>query len=259
AKNIDPQADNETQQRCMAMMVANFRGLAASWYQDRLCDRGSPPSTLVELVKELRAEFELEDLQDRLRDELYNLRQSACAVLMEYVAIFRRICTQLCDMTERDKILWFQRGLRTKTREELQYRRCTTVTSAIQMALDFERAHSLSLNQRDNQGNRNRQRNRGDRRPSRQPYYQKQNYNGAYRDQQIDKKVTFDDEKERDPYDMEIDSAEEKRLPGACFNCGRQGHRAAQCRAPRRGILRNKTNYQQWPYSQTNQNNYRSR
>ncbi|OQS07650.1 hypothetical protein THRCLA_20100 [Thraustotheca clavata] len=109
AKNIDPQADNETQQRCMAMMVANFCGLVASWYQDRLRDKGSPPSTLVELEKELRAEFEPDDLQDRLRDELYNLRQSACADVMEYVAIFRRICTQLCDMTERDKISWFQR------------------------------------------------------------------------------------------------------------------------------------------------------
>ncbi|ETV73096.1 hypothetical protein H257_11920 [Aphanomyces astaci] len=57
AKNVDYQEDDGTQQRCIVMMVANFRGLAAAWYQDRL-SRG---------------------------------------------AKFRRICTQVCDMTERDK------------------------------------------------------------------------------------------------------------------------------------------------------------
>ncbi|RHY34207.1 hypothetical protein DYB25_014058, partial [Aphanomyces astaci] len=56
----------------------------------------------------------------------------------EYVAKFRRICTQVCDMTERNKVSWFQRGLRTRTREELQYRRCETVTLAIQVALDYD-------------------------------------------------------------------------------------------------------------------------
>ncbi|KAF0703198.1 Aste57867_7676 [Aphanomyces stellatus] len=123
AKNVDFQADDGTHIRCIAMTVANFRGLAAAWYQERLHSR-EVPSTLLELENELRDEFEPDDLQDRLRDQLYELKQAHCASLTEYVAKFGRICTQICDMTERDKVSWFQRGLRTRTREELQYRPC---------------------------------------------------------------------------------------------------------------------------------------
>ncbi|KAF0747206.1 hypothetical protein AaE_007818 [Aphanomyces astaci] len=114
AKNVDYQENDGTQQRCIAMMVANFRDLAAAWYQERL-SRGESPNTLIELEEELRAEFEPDDLQDRLRDQLYELKQAHCASL-------------------------------TDTREELQYRRCETVTLAIQVALDYERSHNSTLN-----------------------------------------------------------------------------------------------------------------
>ncbi|ETV89913.1 hypothetical protein H310_15246 [Aphanomyces invadans] len=42
-------------------------------YQDRLRTTNRSPSTLQELKQELRAEFEPEDLQDRLRDQLFRL------------------------------------------------------------------------------------------------------------------------------------------------------------------------------------------
>ncbi|ETV78689.1 hypothetical protein H257_07543 [Aphanomyces astaci] len=67
----------------------------ATWYQERL-SRGDSPSTLIELEEELQAEFEPDDLQNRLRDQLYELKQAHCASLTEYVAKFRRICTQVC-------------------------------------------------------------------------------------------------------------------------------------------------------------------
>ncbi|RLO04137.1 hypothetical protein DYB28_005803 [Aphanomyces astaci] len=66
-----------------------------------------------------------------------DLKQAQCASLTEYVAKFRRIYTQVCDMTER--------GLRTRTREELQYRRCETVTLATQVALDYDRQHNAQV------------------------------------------------------------------------------------------------------------------
>ncbi|KAF0696508.1 Aste57867_12746 [Aphanomyces stellatus] len=97
------------------MIVANFRGLAAAWYQERLHSRGEAPSTLLELEIELCDEFEPDDLQDRLRDQLYELKQAHCVCLTEYVAKFRLICTQICNMTERDKVSWIQRGLRNRT------------------------------------------------------------------------------------------------------------------------------------------------
>ena len=45
-------------------------------------------------------------------------------------------------MTEIDQIIYFQRVLRTRTQEEVQYRRESTMSEVITVALDFERAHS---------------------------------------------------------------------------------------------------------------------
>ncbi|KAF0716984.1 Aste57867_2559 [Aphanomyces stellatus] len=212
------------------MMVANFRGLAAAWYQERLHSRREAPSTLLELENELRDEFEPDDLQDRLRDQLYELEQAHCASLTENVAKFRRICTQNCDITERDKVSWFQRGFRTHTYEELQYRRCETVTTAIQVALDYERSHSLSL---DDRHHRARDRNnRNDRRPQHGHHDRR---NAHTRKHQKD--------------DMEVDNAQvqprSQRQVGPCFNYGRMGHRISECRSPHRNYQGRSQGHQQ--------------
>ncbi|KAI9917747.1 hypothetical protein PsorP6_012830 [Peronosclerospora sorghi] len=81
------------------------------------------------------------DLQQRLRDDINNLRQKDCKNLVDYIAIFRHLNLQLKGMNEIDKIVYFQRGLRQATKEEVQYRRCATLAEAITVALDFKRAH----------------------------------------------------------------------------------------------------------------------
>jgi hypothetical protein len=212
AKNIDPSESTATQQRCLAMVVANLRGLAAAWYQERVQTSGGMPASLVQFEQELRREFEPADLQERLRDQLYQLRQVNCRDLMEYIAKYRRICTQITDMTERDKVSWFNRGLRVRTREEVQYRRCETVTEAIQTALEFERAHSYSLGQQV----KNKMKNR----------------------RQESRVQDTRQQRVREEDDMEVDNAT-LRLPnnartkqvGACYNCGKKGHYIAQCRS----------------------------
>jgi hypothetical protein len=45
-------------------------------------------------------------------------------------------------MSEIDQITWFVHGLVTRTREEVAYRRCATLSKAISTALEFERAHA---------------------------------------------------------------------------------------------------------------------
>jgi hypothetical protein len=214
AKNIDPSESAATQQRCLAIVAANLRGLAAAWYQERVQSTGTLPSTLMEFEEELRREFEPADLQERLRDQLSQLKQSHCKDLMEYIAKYRRICTQICEMTERDKIAWFNRGLRIRTREEVQYRRCGSVTEAIQTALEFERAHSFSLGLQGRNKNKDRR---------------QENRFQAPRPQ-----------RQREPDDMEIDNANvrtsnnpDRKPSGACFNCGKTGHYIAQCRQPK--------------------------
>ncbi|CAI5708341.1 unnamed protein product [Peronospora effusa] len=44
-------------------------------------------------------------------------------------------------MSELDQIMYFLRGLTGRTREEVQYRRYTTLSEAITVALDFHRSH----------------------------------------------------------------------------------------------------------------------
>ncbi|ETV92272.1 hypothetical protein H310_13337 [Aphanomyces invadans] len=84
AKNIFPGADLATERRCLAMVVANLQGLAASWYLKRVA-RSDVSVSLLE-HEALRAEFEPPDLQERLHDQLYTNRQSDCADLLEYIA-----------------------------------------------------------------------------------------------------------------------------------------------------------------------------
>ncbi|KAF0706333.1 hypothetical protein AaE_014171 [Aphanomyces astaci] len=97
--------------------------------------------TLVEFEYGLREEFEPSDLQERLRDRLFALQQKGCKDLVEYIEKFRRICTDVQEMSELDKLTFIIRWLKLKTREEVKYRQSKTLSEA----LEYERAHSLSL------------------------------------------------------------------------------------------------------------------
>ncbi|ETV66227.1 hypothetical protein H257_17269 [Aphanomyces astaci] len=161
--------------------------------------------------KSCESKFEPDNLQDRPRDQLYELKQAQCASLTEYVAKLRRICTQVCEFAERDKVSWFQRGLQTRTCEELQYRRCETVTLAIQVALNYERSHNSILNGFQDLRHPFNNRLQGNRPPNAYPPSQHQ-----------------DD-------DMEVDNAQVQhrgqRQVDPCYNCGRMGHRISDCRS----------------------------
>ncbi|KAF0692821.1 Aste57867_16137 [Aphanomyces stellatus] len=137
AKNLDADAPGN-QKRCMAMIVASLRGVAGSWYQDYVTRTGVPPSNLLQLETLLRAEFVPPDLQERLRDKLAGLSQKSCVSLEEYISRCREVMVQVRDMSELDKVMWFNRGLRSKTKIEVNYRRCTTVSQAMAVALEFE-------------------------------------------------------------------------------------------------------------------------
>ncbi|KAH9095232.1 hypothetical protein LEN26_017878 [Aphanomyces euteiches] len=121
AKNLNWKEPN-TASRCLSMVVANLKGQAAAWYQE-LASRESELGTrsinsLPELEAALQKEFEPDDLQERLRDKLFALQQKECKDLFEYIEKFRRICSDVRDMSERDKVTFFIRGLRLKTREK---------------------------------------------------------------------------------------------------------------------------------------------
>ncbi|OWZ06907.1 LOW QUALITY PROTEIN: hypothetical protein PHMEG_00020775 [Phytophthora megakarya] len=92
----------------MAMMVSNLRGQAIAWFTTQQKNIVS----ISELATALRKECIPVDLQERLRDKY-----------------------------ELDQITLFVRGLVSRTREEVQYRRCGTVSEAVSVAMEYERTH----------------------------------------------------------------------------------------------------------------------
>ncbi|KAF0720173.1 Aste57867_496 [Aphanomyces stellatus] len=106
--------------------------------------------TLKEFEAALRAEFEPDDLQERLRDQLFALPQKKCKDITQYIEQFRRVCTDIQGMSELDMVAFFTRGLKLKTREEVRYWQCKTLTAATKVALEYERAHAMSLGLKSN-------------------------------------------------------------------------------------------------------------
>jgi hypothetical protein len=153
----------DIESRCVALMTANLSGVAASWLQERVATVGAGPPTLSSLENELRAEFEPIDLQQRLRDDMYRLKQKNCEHLVDYIGKFRHLCSQVTDMTATDKMTHFIRGLRLKTREEVSYHRCQDMTDAIQIALEYERSHADSLGLAEYPHHRSHRRNNNNR------------------------------------------------------------------------------------------------
>jgi hypothetical protein len=141
AKNIDyTHADNA--RRVLAMMVSNLKGQAAAWH----ITQQSTINDIDELAEALRREFIPTDLQERLRDALYGLKQRECRELPEYVTKHRQLICRVEDMSELDKITLFNRCLVMNTRAEVVYRRCQSVHDAISIAMEYERSHPQTQN-----------------------------------------------------------------------------------------------------------------
>ncbi|EGZ25916.1 hypothetical protein PHYSODRAFT_416307, partial [Phytophthora sojae] len=59
----------------------------------------------------------------------------------DYVARFRRLIARVRDMSQLDQIDRFCDGLKAETRKEVSYRRCSTLSQAIEQAQAYERTH----------------------------------------------------------------------------------------------------------------------
>ncbi|KAJ8579167.1 hypothetical protein ON010_g26 [Phytophthora cinnamomi] len=66
---------------------------------------------------------------------------NAAACLEDYISQFRIATMHVTDMRELVKTTYFVRGLVSPTKEEVQYRRCTTVSEALSIALEHDRLH----------------------------------------------------------------------------------------------------------------------
>eukprot|EP00644_Phytophthora_capsici_P019454 jgi/Phyca11/133652/e_gw1.621.1.1 len=129
-----------------------------------------------------------------------------CKDLPDYISKFRHLITQVKEMSELDKIMYFLRGLSSSIREEVQYRRSATLTDAITVALDYDRSHA----------HRGRSDNARDK-----PRYR--SYDSKRSKNQNDGPVPMEIDNVRVP------SKEECMRRNLCFRCGSAAHRARQC------------------------------
>ncbi|TMW66815.1 hypothetical protein Poli38472_014127 [Pythium oligandrum] len=192
--------------RVLAALGGSLRGAAAQWFATRRVLIQS----VDEFFTELHREFVPADLQQRLRDQLNALQQRDCRDLADYIAKHRQLMVQVRDMSEIDKVIYFQRGLKQRTREEVQYRRCETLSDAITVALDYDRAHQWQY--------RSEPRRYEEPRPS---YLRNEHSQRA------------------EPEPMEIDnvqrlSREDCRRRKLCFKCKKPGHSWRQCGSSKR-------------------------
>ncbi|KAI9919698.1 hypothetical protein PsorP6_017721 [Peronosclerospora sorghi] len=124
-KNIDYNR-HANQTRIVAMLASNLRSGAASWYHSRVTVDQRPIMDIDEFERVLTAEFIPPDQQQRLRAALRACLQTGH--VDDYVARFRKIIAQVRDMSQLDKVDRFVEGLKTETKKEVNYLRCTTLT-----------------------------------------------------------------------------------------------------------------------------------
>ena len=133
-------------------------------------------------------------------------------------------------MSELDRIMYFLRGISGRTREEVQFRPCTTLSDAITVALYFDRSHPPS-NFRNNSQDKPRYRS----------------YDNSRR---------YQSNTGLDPMDVstvQIPSREECRRQNLCFKCGSPNHRSAQSHQRRTRTVRRKSSSGQSYYHQVHQ------
>lgn len=125
--------------RVVAMLAANFRDGAASWYHAKVMVEHVAYHTIDELHGALAAEFVPPDQQFRLRAELRQCQQRGS--VDDYVKDFRRLMAQIHVMHALDQVDHFCEGLKSETKKEVMYLRCATLADAIAAAQAYERTH----------------------------------------------------------------------------------------------------------------------
>ena len=91
-----------------------------------------------DFFSKVEREFVPADLQECPRENMNNMRESDCKDLPDYLGKFRHIVTKFRERSELDQIMYFLRGHTGRTREDVQYRRCTKLSEAVTVALDFD-------------------------------------------------------------------------------------------------------------------------
>ena len=127
----------ELSQRILAVLGGTLKQGATQWY----VMQKQYVTNVNDFFSKVEREFVRADSRERLREDMNKMKERDCEDIPDYVCKFRHVVTQAREISELDQIMYFLRGLTGRTREEVQYRRCTTLSEAITVALDFDRSH----------------------------------------------------------------------------------------------------------------------
>ena len=95
------------------------------------------------LVKDLKTQFEPKRSQLLFRNQLL-LELEQKESVRDYILQFQDIMSQITQMNEDDKISYFIKGLKARSRSEISFRAPKLLNEAINMAIQFEQANNYS-------------------------------------------------------------------------------------------------------------------
>ncbi|KAI9922070.1 hypothetical protein PsorP6_001025 [Peronosclerospora sorghi] len=101
----------------MSLITVNFRGSAAAWHQN-FEQKGQEVHSIEELKEVMTREFLPVDLEEILREKLDALKKNHCRNLEEYIMKFRKLMSDIKEMSDLDRVMCFTRGLVLRTKKK---------------------------------------------------------------------------------------------------------------------------------------------
>ena len=123
----------------VAYAASLLRGNAAMWWRER-CEAGVRPADWDAFCATLCAQFRVENLARRGRDELASVQQYARESVADFLFRFRGICLKISDLGEAEKLDRFCRALLPSVRLQVELRGPATFPEAAAYA---ERADAV--------------------------------------------------------------------------------------------------------------------
>ena len=206
-----------------------FTGDAAIWYRYHF--KSSQASTLEwsTVRAAMRGFFTPPNRDRRLRDQWASLHQTTSVV--DYVARFLKLAMQIPNLTEEDILDKFIRGLKQKTRMELELKEPKTIAEAMRLA---DRYDSIMFTKTVHLGQKTSKDSAIEYEPGGEPMQLdalRVSTKGKSNSNSPAPKATKDSNATNAPVLKKLTPEERDQLRniGACFKCRKTGHMAKEC------------------------------